>query len=430
VALAVTVAAVVVAGGLTVLGGATLANSRAGRNAADSLPVLSLPKTPTALLGTVDGDGELASAAVFVLDPSGRGGSVVSIAPNADSTLDLGDDRLPLDETLATEGPEVFRLHAESLTSLSFDVAELADAGRLTALLEPFGPLDVALPREIEVEVGGDEVVLGEGLNQVDAATAAALLTTVPEDGPDHQLEPVRDAVWSAVAEAASAAGGAPIADGQPSRPNDVDTFVDRLSAGEVGWRNLRYEVPPASRNPRGVDVVVPDRAEVLVVMGHIAPGRVAAPNPSLTFRIEGRFPDDVLQPLGVNRADVVADAVARLLFVQANVVSVDTEPGDPPPVTRAYVADESVIDVIAESYPLVFGELEVIPAEYRIAGVDVIVELGDSYLAKLAGEGLTDDDLDGTVFAPETTVSDADERGEAPTDRTGATTERGDTAG
>ena len=414
VALGAIVVTAVVAVALVVLGAATLANSKAGRSAADdAIPVLTLPVTPTGLLGAVDADGRLTSVAVIVLDPSGVGGSIVSIAPTADSTTNLGDDRLPLDETLATQGPDALRLQAEALTSVSFDVAELADAARLASLLEPVAPLDVDLPQDVTVSSGGDEITLDAGANELDAATAAAVLTTKAAEPPDHALDPVRDSVWSAVADAVG--DGIGDADGGGATPATTDELVGRLFAGPVGWRNLTYEVPPPERNPRGVDVVVPDRAEILLVFGEIAPGRVAAPNPSLTFRIESGFPDDQLEPYGVTNADVAVDAISRLLFVQANVVSVETEVGDPPDVTTAYVADESVMDVVEESYPLVFGELRVVPADYRITGIDVIVVLGDSYVEKLKGEPLTEADLDGTAFEPETTAVD----GAATTDPT-----------
>jgi hypothetical protein len=152
----------------------------------------------------------------------------------------------------------------------------------------------------------------------------------------------------------------------------------------------------------------VPGRAEVLLVVGQIAPARVAAPNPSLTFRVESTLPGDVLEPLDVNNADVATIAISRLLYVQANVVSVETAGDEAPDVTQVYVADAGVMDVVEQSYPLVFGELEVLPAEYRIAGVDVIVVLGRSFLEKMTGEPLTEADLGGTAFASETTVAQA----------------------
>jgi hypothetical protein len=410
IALGATTVILVVAICLTVLGAATLANSRAGRDAGDdSIPVLSLPATPTALVGVVDGDGVLTSVALLALDPSGSGGSMLSIAATADSTLDLGDERLPLNETLATQGADGFRLQAEALTSVSFDLAELADAERLTELFTPLGTIAVDLPQDVTIGAGEDESIVPAGLTDLDATTAAAILTATSDDGPDHLLEPARDAVWAGVATRASEVGATETA-GDPGdvRPADLDAFVARLFCGDVGWRNLRYAVPPPERNPRGVDVVVPGRAEVLLVVGQIAPARVAAPNPSLTFRVESTLPGDVLEPLDVNNADVATIAISRLLYVQANVVSVETAGDEAPDVTQVYVADAGVMDVVEQSYPLVFGELEVLPAEYRIAGVDVIVVLGRSFLEKMTGEPLTEADLGGTAFASETTVAQA----------------------
>ena len=108
----------------------------------------------------------------------------------------------------------------------------------------------------------------------------------------------------------------------------------------------------------------MPDRAELLLVFGQIAPARVAAPNPSLTFRIETSFTDADLEAVGANSADVAYDAIKRLLFVQANVVSVVTRSGEVPEITQAFVADPSRIDVVEENYPLVFGEMEVQPGD------------------------------------------------------------------
>jgi hypothetical protein len=110
-----------------------------------------------------------------------------------------------------------------------------------------------------------------------------------------------------------------------------------------------------------------------------------------LTFRIETAFNDADLESVGANSADVAYDAIKRLLYVQANVVSVVTRSGEVPEITQAFVADPSRIDVVEENYPLVFGELEVKPATERIPGVDVVVVLGRSYLEKYGAEPAAD---------------------------------------
>ncbi len=382
----------------TVVGLATLANSRAGRAAGDDIPVVTLPETPTGLLGVVDDTGRLTSVVSLVLDPSGVGGSIVSIAAVADSSLGLGPERLPLAETLELFGPESFRTEAEALTGITYDVVELADAPRVAELLAPLGELTVDLPIDV-IDDDQEAPVAVAGSTPMRGDEAAAVLTAFTSTRSDAEAEPARDAVWSAVA----ARVGAGIGSGEPFESGaavpvyrTTDELVDPLFAGAVGWRGIRSSVPAEADNPRGVDVVVPDRAELVLVFAQIAPARLAAPNPSLTFRIEATFTDEQLAGSGLTNADVAYDVIERLLFVNANIVSVSTEADDDgaPAATEIAVADEAVVATIEDSYPLVFGEIEVVPTEVRIAGVDAIVVLGESYLDKMDEVPLTSEEL------------------------------------
>ena len=55
-----------------------------------------------ALSAAVDESGALASvAAVLVVQPSGAGGSIVTVPVSADSSNGKGDERLPIAETFA-----------------------------------------------------------------------------------------------------------------------------------------------------------------------------------------------------------------------------------------------------------------------------------------------------------------------------------------
>ncbi|HEY3485531.1 MAG TPA: hypothetical protein VGK49_09100, partial [Ilumatobacteraceae bacterium] len=202
--------------------------------------------------------------------------------------------------------------------------------------------------------------------------------------------DPARDAVWQAVASAIGpgigSADAVPEGESVPIATN-LDAFVDRLYAGDTGWRNFSYRVPDAAENPRAVDTVVPDRAEIILVFAQISPGRVGAPNPSHTFRIESGFDAADLEPLGINSADLNRELINLLLFVQANVVSVVSPDEDPPKVTKAYVAEDANTALVEEIYPQLVGELDVLPAETRIEGVDVVLVLGDSYLDFVASK-------------------------------------------
>ena len=393
IALVATIVAIVIAGSLTAVGAATLRDSRAGRQATETLPELRLPVTPTALIGVVDDTNVLTSVVALVLAPNGVGGSVVVLPATGDSSLGLGDDRFPLAETYTVRGPEAFALEAEALAGISFDVIEVVDAARVAEIVAPLGELTVALPADV-VDDDSEEPLFEAGAATLSGADAASVLTARVTGSSDSLLEPQRLAVWTALAERVGAGIGSALPVGSDvavPTPPDLDAFLDRLYAGPVAARGVLSEAPAADANPRGVDVVVPDRAELLLVFGQIAPARVAAPNPSLTFRIETSFTDADLESIGANSADVAYDAIKRLLYVQANVVSVVTRSGEVPEITQVFVADRSRIDVVEESYPLVFGEMEVNPATERIAGVDVVVVLGRSYLEKYGEEPAAD---------------------------------------
>jgi hypothetical protein len=142
-----------------------------------------------------------------------------------------------------------------------------------------------------------------------------------------------------------------------------------------------------------------------------------------LTFRIETSFTAGDLGDLDANSADVAYDAITRLLFVQANVVSVVTRSGEVPEITQAFVADRSRIDVVEDNYPLVFGELEVHPATERITGVDVVVVLGRSYLDKYGDEPASDFALPSDTAGPSPTTGTSDSTVPEPTSDTSDTT-------
>ena len=137
----------------------------------------------------------------------------------------------------------------------------------------------------------------------------------------------------------------------------------------------------------------------MLVIFGHIAPGKVAAPNPGYNFRVVSSFADDQL-PGGATRLDVAYTATEALLGVDANVISVDTSAGEAEEATVVEVTDESLA-AAARTLSEVFGPVEIRVADPRIAGVDVVVTLGTSYLDRLDVTAATGQGGATTVPAP-----------------------------
>ena len=279
IATVVAVAATLAAVGLAVAGGLAIYNSTEGAEGASRPPERVFPETPTALLAAVDGTGRLASMAVLVGSPSGAGGSIITVPVNADATSGEGAERLPVDETFQLEGVDSLESEVEVAVNVGLDVTEVVTAERLAAMLAAVGPIEVDLPAPV---TGADGAVIADqGVQTLDPGQAAAVLTARDPARPAGDQYPATSAVWAAVA---AAAGQAP----PPAAGADpLDAQLGALLAGPASHRPLSFTVAAPDANPRGVDVVLLDRAELALVFGQIAPGRMSAPNPALTFRVE-----------------------------------------------------------------------------------------------------------------------------------------------
>lgn len=401
-------ASLVTAIALTVAGVQTLADSRAGHLAdghIEERPIQRLPFTPTALVGTVDETGRLTSVVVMALEPNGVGGSIVELAASADTNSGNTGELAPFNAVLAVRGADALRSSVEALTGVSFDVVELVDQTRFAQIIEPLGDLPATLPITAYDESTGERWPAGEAV--LAGPVAARLVTAVDPAIDDWLFEPGRAAVWRAVADRVGAGIGtaAPVAsDADLARPDSLDAFLDRLFAARVQFRALSItpieqdrveeQLPLDLGVAFGVSakdsVAVHDRAELLMVMGAVAPGRVGAPLEAPSFRVVMGFTDDDLEPLGVRGSDVLKQAIARLLFARVNVVSVAELPGSPVPDQSTFsVSDASTIDAVQELYSGVFGDsIEVRRADVLLEGVDITLVLGRDFL-DVIGEDL-----------------------------------------
>lgn len=375
VAVAVAVAATLAATGLAVAGGLTIYNSTDATDPRRTTPERIFPETPTALLAAVDGGGALASLAVLVGAPGGVGGSVVSVPVDADSSSGEGDERLPIDESFALQGEASMENEAEIALSLGIDVTEVVDAERLASILAPIGAIEVDLP--IDVTGASGNVVATAGAQTLDPQQLASVLTARDPGRTAHEQYPAASVVWAAIASAVG--DGLAVETGTGT----LDPVLAGLLAGPVRQRPLAFQVAPPAQNPRDVDAVLLDRSDLALVFGQIAPGNVSAPNPALSFRVESPFDDTTLGP-GRSRSELAYDAISQLLFVRANVVSVDTAAGETPAVTQVVVSDDSMLGEVRGLEPL-FGPIELSVADERIAGVDAVVRLGTSFLEFVA---------------------------------------------
>jgi len=350
-------------------------DSTGGRDAlADNLPVQTFPSTPTALYLTADGDGVLSSATVLVMSPVGVGGSIVSVPVNADVGFS-DQSRQSLQQVFADGGADAAAVAVESLVLVSVNVVALVDEAQLTNFLLPFAPLTITLTSEVAIgesasDDAGDEVIR-PGTVVLNAETAAKVLI----DGAGEDQETARkgniEGFWAGFAAAVSGGRATTLPSDVP--PVDIDQFVARLVAAPVQSRGLTTLPLTSEQNPSGDDIVQLDQSEAVFVFASVAPGQMSAPKLGPIFRVESPPGYDLQVKLTID----------KILFVGANVVSVDTSsPARPDTIfivpddldrSRAQIADD------------IFGAIVFEEPVVRIDGVDVTLVLGTEYLSTVA---------------------------------------------
>jgi hypothetical protein len=166
--------------------------------------------------------------------------------------------------------------------------------------------------------------------------------------------------------------------------------------------------------NPTQADVVLIDRRDSALVFAQVSPGLVSTPNLGSKVRIVANFTDEELEEadgLYGTSSDVVFELIGRLLFLGANIVSVDTAPAGAPPVTMIEVTDERQLQATVDTIGALVGEVEGRVSDTVLEGVDTQITLGMSYLEHELGRA--------TTVTPDDTVPDTSATSSSPSDVT-----------
>ena len=403
-ALIATIVGVVLAVVLGGIGAVAIYNTKDGQTQGSGPAELTFPNTPTALIAVVDDSGDLGSVAAVAVRPAadaGRGGTIMPISVSTDSSGGFGSERAPLNETVALFGIDSLPDEVSLALGLSLDDAVVLDRAQLASLLTPLGAVSVTLPAAV-TDADGTQVAAA-GPQSMSPDTMAAVLAAGDPAVPGATREQAATAVWTGIADAIGAGLSSPLA--LPAAAGTLPTpatgatsvttgstaagelgigaVLGALTSGPVVVRSFKSTpIMSVDLNPRGVDAVVLDRADVATVLGHVAPGRLSAPNPGSNFQVLSNYGDDQLPP-GVTRFAVAYTATKTLLADGDNVLSADSSPGHADAATVVEVADEQLVDA-ASSLSDIFGPVDVRVAEHPVAGIDVIVLLGTDYLSTL----------------------------------------------
>ena len=374
-----------------VVGANSLLNETGG-NSVDDSSATKIPVTPTALVAVTNTRNEVASLAMLALDPSGRGGSIVSIPVGANAEIPKSGTIHRIADAYATGGIDALRADVEGLLNVSFNLVDDVDAAELGVYLQGFGDRPANLPAPVldSAADGATVPVLDAGsatLSPQQIATGlASSLTGVPES---TRLATVKE-LWTAVASGAGTAAGvpgtsqdtvaapasgpaatAPVATAAPgAEPTDLFGYFGALQQGRVQvWQFSSVLITDPTRNPGNLDLYEIDGGEVIMVMASVAPSAIALVSNSIAIMIDTPYDDSAL----------VREAVLRLAYVGANVAVVRTVNEVPTKETTVFYA-ESIVRSDIEGYSSLLGTMSFVRTDETIEGVNARIVLGEDF--------------------------------------------------
>lgn len=385
-----------------VLGARTILGSEGG-SAVDGSGGPLMPVTPAALLATVDGEGEVTTVSVVVLDPSGVGGTVVLVAAGAKTEVPEGEASVRLAQAFASGGIDALELEASGVLDVSFSAAAAVKADELAAMLSAVPPVPVTFDESVvntvmqppdpattttvrsrsttttSVEpalVPVSTQLFPAGASTLAPADVAAVLTAVRIGEPETDRLPRTARIWQAIAGVAPI-GAAP-AEGEARVPADVPGFLARLLAGPFQVWSLG--ATPVEEVGAAPGLYALDRAEVVMIMASVAPSSLILHSEStVVVQIDSSF----------NDAAVTRTVVERLTAAGIPVGLIRELAGAPPiDVTTLVGTDGDLLAAAEPSFAAALGPVETKSVSRRTwaEGMTVQVVLGTSLEGFLAG--------------------------------------------
>jgi hypothetical protein len=378
-------------GGL-VLGANMLLNDSGGQNV-ETEALIRIPSTPVHLVAVTNSRNELASLALFAIDPGLQGGTIVSIPVGAaaDTPPDVAPRRIA--DSYLTGGLDALRVDVEDLLNITIDSARVHTAPELAVELAAVGEQSLSLPQPIvdNDALGAEVVVLDVAETTVGpdkiAAGLAASRTGFDELSRFSSVKALWTSVSRAGTESKPSTNSEPTTsttivdlDGEESESATTAEYVAMLLKGRIDvWQFEATRLTDAERNPNAVDLYGLDGGEVLMVMASVAPSALRLVSNNLAVMIDTPF----------NNSTFAREVVTRLAYAGANVVLVRHTSEPPAERTVAFVND-SIVRAEVENYTGLIGPIEFVETLERIDGVNVRIVLGNDFAAFLGNGGVT----------------------------------------
>ena len=369
-----------------VVGSNRLLNEKGG-NSVDDSPTTRIPVTPAAMLAVTNSRNEVASLAIIALDPSGKGGSIVSVPVGANAEIPKSGTIHRIGDSYLTGGLAGLRADVEGLLNVSFNLADDLTGAELAAVIGSVGNRDVNLPAPV-LDTAADDVsvqVLPAGQQSVSPMQIATSLASSQVGVAESTRLPNVKELWSAIAGAAvtspAAVSSTTVAGSvyaNSDEPADMLGYFEALLKGRVQvWQISGTLLTDAARNPNNADLYELDGGESIMVMASVAPSAIALVSNSIAVMIDSPFDDPQL----------VRQAVLRLAYVGANVVVVRTIDAAPVKETQVFYSDDAIRNDV-QGYTTLMGEMKFNSTSEVIEGVNARIVLGEDFRTFIGSPG------------------------------------------
>ncbi len=366
-----------------------------------SLPLRTIPSTPTAIFATVDERNALSALNVLALSPDGKGGTVMIVPLNIVVPGQEEDGLKTVSQLFSEEGEAGLKAGIENITNSQIDLVSINDVDDTGDLLARAGTILADFVTDVtDSELNIVTVIAEAGENRFAPIQAAAVLASLDTRQVDSQRTPIIRAIWDGISNAVATGrlGATPasvIPDVGAQVPGDMMGYMSALFAGPLNvWQIDAIPINSLRKNPESLDVYEYDPGQVISVMASMAPSAMVAVFPTLNVALNSPYPD----------IEVTRSGAERLLYMAANVVLVRQVGEAPPPVTVVRYFDETD-RALAENLSLMLGEIEFEKAGEGIEGVDIQVILGESFLSFLQTGPAPDPDIDPETLITTTTA-------------------------
>jgi hypothetical protein len=326
-----------------VIAARSLLNSSGGTRVDDGGALL-IPATPAALLVTVNEANQATSLTAFVLDPSGVGGTIISIpvGTRAESIGQQSPHRIA--DTFAQAGVEAMLLEAEGALDVTFSVVGAVGRNDLAGVLNvlpqipvtfetPVVNTDMVLPDPVTTTtvkpkksqstqttlppqpVAVDTEIFPAGEQMLTGEQATSVLYAQKAGEPEIDRLPRIKALWNGVAAAVGTGLASDVAQFDPDLvgielPNEIGAFMRRVLGGPIQVWQLNALPLTGADNPLGIDIYALDRFEVLMIMASVAPSSLSISNDTLAVQVDNPF----------NDANITHAIVERLSYLNVTV--------------------------------------------------------------------------------------------------------------